>query len=249
MNEQITSPDTNLEFHQYFNRILYDFEKNVGISNEPERGWDYMPEGCNLLFLVENISCNYALVFENNQFFFKLNFKIDDNQHLDLRNRFYEKLNFLISDNRFYSQDENSIVLKSQIDEKLIERTHIIFATERWMNSYFFPETKIAMWKIVSMVFVEFEETMHQVWKTIIENFEIPDFSNLVESSEDNSSFPNLEEENRYNLPEIIKIYFDSYNKQKLEQTSTDQIILKKIACGKTIYWQNNLYIYGEIKN
>lgn len=232
MNEQITSPITNLEFHRYFNRILYDFSPSEKTSER-----DCEPRECNLLFMVKKLSCNYALVFEKNQFFFKLNFEFHDNQHLDLRKRFYEKLDFLISDNRFCYQNENSIVLKSRIDEKLIERAHILFATERWMKSYFFNETKIAMEEIVSMVFEEFKETMHLVWKTILENFEIVNFPNLVESTEDVSHHLNLEEENLHNLPPMIKIYFNSYNQQKLKQINNEVVMpMKKKNWLKRIY-------------
>ena len=233
MKELITSPITNIEFHRYFNRILYDFSP----LERPER--DYEPKECNLHFMVKKLSCNYALVFEKNQFFFKLNFEFHDNQNLALRKRFHEKLNFLVSDNRFYSQNENSIVLKSEIDEKLIERTHIIFATERWMKSYFFNETKIAMEEIVFIVFEEFKETMHQVWKTIIENFETINLPILVESSivDSTSSFLGLEEENRYNLPPIIRIYFDSYNQQKLKRVNNEVVMpMKKKKWLKRIY-------------
>jgi hypothetical protein len=232
MKELITSPITNIEFHRYFNIILYDFSPSQKTSER-----DYEPGECNLLFMVKKLSCNYALVFEKNQFFFKLNFEFHDNQNLDLRQRFYEKLNFLVSDNRFYSQNENSIVLKSQIDEKLIERAHIIFATERLMKSYFFNETKIAMGEIVSMVFEEFKEAMHLVWKTILENFEIVNFPNLLESTEDVSHLLNLEEENRYNLPPIIRIYFDSYNQQKLKRVNNEVVMpMKKKKWLKRIY-------------
>ena len=239
MNELITSPYTYLEFHKYFNRCIYDFEKRIGISDEPVR--EYEAKECSLHFMVKNFSCDYALVFEKKQLFFKLNFEINDNEDTHLRYEFYKKLNFLISDNRFFFRDDNSIVLKSQIDEKLIERAHIIFATERWMKSYFFPETKIAMEKIVSMVFEEFKETMHLVWKTILENFETVNFSNLTESSEDvsYSSFLNFEEENLYNLPPIIKIYFDSYRQQKFEQMNNQQDIPSKKK-----NWIKRIYIF-----
>ena len=235
MKELITSPITNLEFHRYFNRIIDDFSP----SERHER--DYEPKECNLHFMVKKLSCNYALVFEKNQFFFKLNFEFHDNQNLALHKRFYEKLNFLVSDNRFCYQNENSIVLKSQIDEKLIERTHIIFATERWMKSYFFNETKIAMEEIVLIVFEEFKETMHQVWKTIIENFETINLPILVESSivDSTSSFLGLEEENRYNLPPIIQIYFDSYHKQKFEQPKKEFILPNKKK-----NWIKRMYIF-----
>lgn len=236
MKEQIKSPITNLEFHRYFNRILYNFSPS---EKKIER--DYEPRECNLLFMVNYFSCNYALVFENNQFFFKLNFEISDNQHLDLRNEFYKKLYFLISDHRFFSRDENSIVLKSQIDEKLIERAHIIFATERWMNSYFFPETKVAMEEIISIIFEEFKEIMHQVWKTIFENFETVNSPNLTESSQNlpKDYLPDIENENIYNLPTIIKIYFDSFQKQKFEQRNRNLIILKKKK-----NWIKKIYIF-----
>lgn len=237
MKELITSPITNLEFHQYFNRILYDFSPSENILKR-----DYEPRECNLLFMIKKLGCNYALVFEKNQFFFKLNFEIDDNLHLDLRNRFYEKLQFLISDNRFCYQNENSIVLKSQIDKNFIERAHIIFAIEQWMKSYFFNETKIAMEEIVSMVFEEFKETMHQVWKTILENFEMssPLKCFVKRSDQIDKDAESIDGgKNPYNLPPTIEIFYNSYNMQKLEQKNNEEILPRK---GKN--WIKRIYIF-----
>ena len=93
------------------------------------------------------------------------------------------------------------------------------------------------MEEIVSMVFEEFKETMHLVWKTILENFEIVNFPNLVESTEDVSHHLNLEEENLHNLPPMIKIYFNSYNQQKLKQINNEVVMpMKKKNWLKRIY-------------
>ncbi|WP_166668182.1 hypothetical protein [Epilithonimonas xixisoli] len=171
----------------------------------------------------------------------KFNFEIDDEKYTELRNKFYEKLDFLFTNEKFYSQNENSIVLKSQIDEKLIERAQIIFATERWMKSYFFLETKIALDEIVLMIFEEFKEIIHQIWKTIFDNFETFDFTKLFESSENVSdSFSSkIEEENLYNLPPIVKIYFDSYNQQKLELINNEIVVSRKKK-----NWVKRIYIF-----
>lgn len=182
------------------------------------------------------------MVFEKNQFFFKVNFEIEDIKHIGLRNRFYEKLNFLISDHRLFSRDENSIVLKSKINKKLIERAQIIFATERWMKSFFFQETKDAMEEIVSMVFKEFKETMSLVWKIIIENFEmITPLKCFVKKSDQICKDEEFDdsEKNPYYLSPMIKFKFESYHQQKLENISNEEIVPKKRK-----NWLKRIYIF-----
>ncbi|MNK30218.1 hypothetical protein D3C87_486340 [compost metagenome] len=138
MSELITSVNTRLEFSKYVNQLICDFKaKECDALNR-----DYEPDGFSLIFPVKKFSCDYVLIFEKDCFFLKLNFEIDDEKYTELRNKFYEKLDFLFTNEKFYSQNENSIVLKSQIDEKLIERAQIIFATERWMKSYFFSRNQ-----------------------------------------------------------------------------------------------------------
>jgi len=222
MSELIVSLSTNSEFPKYVNRIIYDFKpKESDILSRP-----YEPRECSLIFMVRNFSFNYALEFENKGFFLKVNFEIEDDKFPDLRNRIFEKLGFLFTNEKFHCQDENSIILRSKIDDQVIERANIIFAMESWMRSYFFPETKIALEEMVSIVFSEFKETMHQVWKTIFENFETVDFSKLPLLSKEYSL--DTEESNCYDLPPIIKIYFDSYHQQKLKQRNSEPIIPKK---------------------
>ncbi len=232
---ELSSISCNLKFSNYANRIIEDFE----VKNENYKS--YEPTGFKLIFMIKNLSCNYSLKFENESFNLKLNYEIDDEKHPNLRKKFYENFGFLNADKRFSCQDENSIVLKSEIDDKLIERACIIFSVEQWKNSYFFSETKIALEEIVSIVFEEFKFVMSQIWKTIDENFESLDFSKLPFLSngflkEDST---NINEDNFYNLPPIIKIYFDSYINQKLRQDNTKQIALKRNK-----NWLQRIYIF-----
>lgn len=234
MSKLITAVSSKLEFARYVNRIIYDFEsKESHILNR-----DFEPKSFNLIFLIRNLSCNYSMEFKNECFFLKLNYELDDEKYPELRDVFYEKMNFLFSEERFYGQDQKSICLKSKIDHKYIERAQIIFATERWMRTYFFPETKIAIEEIVLMVFDEFKETMHQIWKTIFESFDTVDFTKLTQLTEDISSDDLIiaEEENLYNLPPIIKIYFDSYQRQKSEKMTEPKSIMGKKNLVQRIY-------------
>lgn len=237
MNELITSIASGLEFPKYVNRIIYDFEAKK--FNKTNR--DFEPDGFNLIFPIRNLSCNYSLEFENDCFLLKLNFEIDDEKYPYLRSEFCKNFNFLIIDESFDHQNKTSIVLKSKINAELIERAQIIFVTERWMRTYFFPETKIALDEMVSIVFEEFKETMHQIWKTVFENFETVDFSKLTQLTKDisNDDLIDTKEQNPFNLPPIIKIYFDACQQQKSEKMSIEQIIPRKKK-----NWLRRIYIF-----
>lgn len=84
---------------------------------------------------------------------------------------------------------------------------------------------------MVSIVFNEFKETIHQIWKTVFENFETVDFSKLTQYYTKDISSDDVKiakEQNPFNLPPIIKIYFDSYQQLKSEKMSFEQNIPRR---------------------
>ncbi len=96
-------------------------------------------------------------------------------------------------------------------------RAQLICLTEHYMDCCFFTETKSAIEKIVGNVFYEFKETMHQIWKTIFENFEtikpLPCFAERSSSFREQGKTENQ----LYDLPPMIKMYYEFYQKQRIE--------------------------------
>lgn len=230
--------DSNREFQRYINRMISEFQpKEKDIENQ-----NYEPDGCRLIFCtIKNIHCDYALEFEENGFFLKINYEIDDEKYPKLRNQFYEKLNFLFTDKRFYSHDEKSIVLKSEIKSDVIERAQIIFAMEKRMSSLFFPESKTVMDEIILSVFVEFKDIMRTIWKILDENYGYDFFENLTlesgnaweslpeDISNDFTFLESVEKENPHNLPEEIKKVHDLFLlQQKKSETEQKTIIPRR---------------------
>lgn len=233
MNE-ILSKELEVNFQKFVKRIIEDFEvKNDNLNN-------FEPKGFELIFMVIDFSCNYSLEFEKDNFYLKINYEIDDKKNPELRKKFYQCLDFLILDERFYSQDSNSIILKSKVSRKNLERAKIIFFVEKSMNSYFFSETKIALEEIVNKVFAEFKDTMQKIWKTLYENFEIVDFS-IIPAFNLGNSKDCQNDDNAYDLPVTIKMFYDYYRCRELEQEAKNLTIPKR-----KINWLKRIYMFGN---
>lgn len=236
MNE-ILSLELEKNFQKYVQKVIEDFEVKKDNFN------DFEPKGFELIFMIKNLSCTYCLVFERDKFYFRINYEIDDEKNPELREKFYECLDFLIVDEKFYSQTNTSIILKSKLSSECLERAKIIFFVEKSMNSYFFPETKIALEEIANEIFTEFKEIMTKIWITLYENFETVDFSNIpVLNFCDSKNFQ--DEENSYHLPAVIKIHYDYYKTQEMEQEVKIEIIPKRKK-----NWVKRIYIFMKKLN
>ena len=216
-----------LEFPKYVDNIISNRWKSE------EKSIDY------LFFTTKGLSYSYKLVFETYCFFLKIETPISDEKHPDMREKFYKTFEFLFTDIHFYSRSDAEIILRYQVPNNLIERAEIIFSTERWMHSYFFPETKKALDEIVSNVFKEFEEVIVRFTNT-------PLYENSEEDSEENYCLPcfipisemaskynemasaNNDPNNPYNLPWEINIFYQSYQRQSIEKIERRKLIPNK---------------------
>lgn len=232
ITNRVLSAESENDFQNYVRKVIADFEvKKENFSN-------FEPKGFELIFMIKNLNCQYSLDYAQDNFYLKLSYEIDDDKNPNLRKKFYDCLRFLTINKGFLSRNENSIIIKSKLPKESLERAKIIFFVEKYINPYFFSETKVALEEIINEIFTEFKETMTNIWKTLYENFEMVDFSSIAALKFNNYN-DTSNDDNAYQLPELIKINYDYCKSLALEKESHSETFPRRKR-----NWLRRIYIF-----